>query len=356
VRGIVIVVADLYRPPGAEAVDFAAGAPRGALPGLEHAARFGARAVLARGWREWLADSLGCAHLAGVAPACLAAAAAGAAAQSAATTRAAFEEDARARWIATPVHLTASLASVHLAHRGILRLPRAQQDALAAAFHRAFGTPGFELRPLPSGDFLLSTRGIEPVCTYEPARFAGGDVAGALPQGRAAAALRRLFAEFEMWLHTEPLNEERRRSGELPVTALWPWGAQGRTLPAAPGVARTLPAAFGCDAYLWGLWHLHGAECRALPARPERGPAAHAAGSALWVVTVGGAVQGEGEGTVLDALKSLDARFFSPAIEALRRGSTARVTIVANDTRLVLGRRDALRLWRRPRPALGGFA
>ena len=361
-RGIVIVVADLYRPADGDAAGFVSAAPRGALPGIECVARFGERAALAEGWRAWLAGSLGGADLASVAPARMAAAVCGVpgaawSGPQAPSAQAAFAENGHALWIATPVQLAAGLAHVHLDHRGVLRLPRPQQAALAAAFGREFGALGFELHPLPSGDFLLDTCGIEPVATSDPARCAGGEVAAALPQGPASAALRRLLAEIEMWLHAQPLNEQRRRTGEPPVTALWLWGARGRTLAAAPRAPpRQLPQAFGCDAYLSGLWHLHGAAVRAVPARLEQARGAGPGGCTLLVVTVGGELLSEAGGTVLDALAHLDERFVSPALGTLRHGMIAGVTLVVNDTRLVLGRRGHLKVWRRARAALEAFA
>jgi len=112
-----------------------------------------------------------------------------------------------------PLHLSAGGARLYLDHRGVLRMPPAELALLAAAFQDTFGVSGFTLTPLSSGDFLLSTAGIAAVATTEPARCAGNDVAEALPRGAAAAPLRRLLAEIEMWLHGQALNEARLRRG-----------------------------------------------------------------------------------------------------------------------------------------------
>src|SRR2546423_996126 len=213
VREIVIVIADLYLPQGAAAV-------AGAAPGIERALRFGERAALEHGWREWLAHELGRADLAGAAPACVAAAELAPAGPPAGASG--------TLWIATPLHLSAGAARAVLDHRGVLRLPPAELAALAAAFQDTFGPSGFTLMPLSSGGFLLRTVGIAAVATTEPARCAGGDLAAALPSGPAAAPLRRLLVEIEMWLHGQALNEARRRRGEPPGMTLWPWGAPGR--------------------------------------------------------------------------------------------------------------------------------
>jgi len=337
VREIVIVIADLYLPvPG--------GAVAGAVPGIESAGRFGERVALQHGWREWLARAVGREDLAGAAPACIAAAAAdvgpgGPLAGASGTL-----------WIATPLQLTAGAARLYLDHRGVLRLPRVELAALAAAFQDTFAVSGCSLTLLSSGDFLLRTAGMAPVSTIEPARCVGNDLAEALPRGAAAAPLRRLVAEIEMWLHGQALNEARVRRGEPPVTTLWPWGAEGRAVQPERRAGRATLRAFGADPYLSGLWHLQAEVCRALPQRLEEVLADEHAGGVVLVL------QTDSHDTLAQALARLDERFVSPALKALRRGEVSSVTLIANDTRVTLRRRSHLRLWRRPRAGLRSFA
>ena len=342
-REIVIVIADLYLPDGAHGTPVTGGAATGAVPGIESAGRFGERAALQDGWREWLARAVGREDLAGAAPACIAAAAADVAPGGPAGA-------GDTLWIATPLQLTAGAARLYLDHRGVLRLPRAELAALAAAFQDTFAGSGCSLTPLSSGDFLLRTAGIAPVATIEPARCAGNDVAEALPRGAAAAPLRRLVAEIEMWLHGQALNEARVRRGEPPVTTLWPWGAEGRAVQPERRAGRATPRAFGADPYLSGLWHLQADVCRALPQRLEEVLAdEHACGVVL-------VLQTDSHCTLAQALARLDERFVSPALKALRRGEVSSVTLIANDTRVTLRRHSHLRLWRRPRAGLRSFA
>ncbi|TLY54655.1 MAG: hypothetical protein E6K50_03850 [Gammaproteobacteria bacterium] len=347
-REIVIVIADLYLPHGTNGAPPGAAAVAGAAPGIESAGRFGQRAALEHGWREWLAHALGRADLAGAAPACIAAAEvapAGPAVGASGTL-----------WIATPLHLSAGAAPLVLDHRGVLRLPQAELATLAAAFQDTFGVSGFTLTPLSSGDFLLRTAGMATVATTEPARCAGRDLAAALPRGAAAAPLRRLLAEIEMWLHGQALNEARRRRGEPPVTSLWPWGAEGRAVQPERLAARPMPRAFGADPYVSGLWRLQADLCRALPGRLEDVLPEERARGLVLVVEVGRELQPDGHDTLTGSVARLDARFVSPALTALRRGEVASVTLIANDTRITLRRRSHLRLWRRPRAGLRSFA
>jgi hypothetical protein len=344
VRELVIVIADLYLTDAPDAAAPEVAAAFDAVPGIEAVTRFGTRTPLTRGWRDWLASSLGHPELSGAALACTAAAVLPVPPPPVLTS-----------WIATPLSLHAGAASVHLDHRGILRLARAEQDALAADFARTFGSSGHALLPLPSGAFMLCTSAIGPRAMREPARWAGSELAASLPDGSAAAPLRRLMAETEMWLHGQPVNTSRAQRGQMPVTTLWPWGAEGRIVHPAPGSLRVEASAFGRDPWLEGLWHLGGSACRALPA-DTAGLLAGADTARIVVVTEGGSeLQQAVEGTVASAVATLDERFVSPALRALRRGELARVTLILNDVRFAVARNSLRRLWRHTRRGLEGF-
>jgi hypothetical protein len=346
VREIVMVIADLYLPPDAAAAAPELAAAFVQVPGIESAGRFGQHAALPHGWREWLVERVGRTDLSGLAPACVVGAA----------HRAALS-DASGTWIATPVHLRAGLTRVHLDHRGLLHLPPAEQTMLAADFRRTFGASSLSLIPLSSGEFLLSAPGIAPVATVEPARCAGGDVAEVLPHGPAAAPLRRLAAEIEMWLHGQALNEARGERGEPPVSALWLWGAEGRRAwPEPRACTDGQGTAFGSDCWLQGLWHLQGSACRALPEGLEEALAASDAASRVLLIAEAGRELQRNEGSLAQAVARLDERFVSPALRALRRGELASVTLIVNDARATLRRGSHLRLWRRRRAGLGSFA
>ncbi|MGH8134388.1 MAG: hypothetical protein ACRETP_14390 [Steroidobacteraceae bacterium] len=349
-REIVILIPDLYLARGTEAQ----GAPAdlGPVPGLEYAGRFGERAQLAGGWREWLARWVGHEELAQRSVAAIAAA-------SLAPSPA--PAGAATLWIATPVRLIAGLTRVHLDHRGIVRLPHAELTVLAADFYRTFGASGLALQPLCDGNLLLAAPGLAPVATVEPARCAGGEVT--VPHGPAAAPLLRLAAEIEMWLHGAALNEARAARGESPVTALWLWGAERRAPPPGAtvfaGTARVGPQpatlAFGSDAYLRGLWHLHGEVSRPLPGRLEE-VLAQGTERAVLVVEVADELRGNVQWTVAQAVAELDRRLIGPVLRALRDGVLERMSVVVNDTLVAVGRRSGLKRWRRPRAGLAGFA
>jgi hypothetical protein len=349
VQELVIVIPDLYLPRELRGADEETAA-LGNIPGIESVARFGTRAALTGGWRTWLIGSVGRMELEDVAPVCVAAAALEAGLAAARLDRSA----AATHWIATALHLRAGLTRVHLDHRGLLRLAAGEQSSLAEDFAHTFGSSGYALAPLPAGEFLLSTPGLEPVATDEPARYVGRELHEQLPAGRTAAPLRRLLAEIEMWLHAQPLNEARRFRGEVPVTSLWPWGAAGRIVRPELRAQSEIPLAFGRDAWLEGLWRLQGAACRPPPQRLEE-VLASGASRAVLVVGVAGQLCRD-ENTLAGALSRLDARFVSPALHALRHRTLERLTLILNDARAQLDRRSLRRFWRRAPTGLAGFA
>lgn len=339
----VIVIPDLYLH-GAEQAE------AGGAAALEYAGRFGARTRLTGGWRSWLAVWLGRGDLAGVSVAAIAAAARPAGGLAA------------TRWMATPVTLVAGLTRAYLERGGILRLLPEEQTWLVSDFQRTFGGSDLVLEPLRDGQLLLTTPAMAAIASAEPARCAGGELT--LPRGPAAAPLLRLTAEVEMWLHGASLNDARAARGAPRVTSLWLWGAGGGALPAAaspraavtngPGRGATL--ACGADAFLDGLAPLAGALLEALPESPAALFAERRAVRAVLLAGLADAAPGAHPWSLSAAVSALDRRLIRPALDALMAGRLGRLTLIANDTRITLGRHSALKRWRRPRPGLGAFA
>ncbi len=207
--------------------------------------------------------------------------------------------------------------------------------------------------------------------TTEPARALVADLEASLPKGSDARSLKRLGAELEMWLHAHPLNETRRRRGELPVSSLWLWGGGPRVADVAPNpapvpTATTIPTAtapsntpthwaFGTDPYLAGLWHLHGGRLNALPDPLTRFLSDPGSQRAVFVTEVTPMLHSNPHWTVFEALAEIDRRLVSPALAALRQGTLESLILIANDTELRIRRHDHQKFWRRRQSALTGL-
>jgi len=349
VREIVIVIADLYLEPELAAPPAAAQSSGAhAMPGIGHLARFGDKAALPEGWRAWTARWLGLPQHARAAPASVAAAAL------------ADPPADRAVWLATPMHWIAGLTSLHCDRRSVLRLPGAELEALAMSFRETFRGSGFDLHPLASGEFLLSGPPLPAAATtIEPARMLLTSVAEALPAGEGAAALRRLSAEIDMWLHGHRVNEERARRGAPPVATLWVWGG-GAPAVSPPAAAREgVDAAFGADAYARGLWRLAGGESRPMPVDWAAVLDEPRAQRALGVVEVAELLHANASWLLADAAAEIDRRLISPSLAALHRGTLERLVLLANDRSFTVRAAHRWRLWRHTRtlrPGLGELA
>jgi len=304
---LILVLRDFFLP---EEVAAPADLPR--LPALETLLATGSPEPLPQGWRAALASMIGGRELAAVAPAAVV---------SGAWPGAQARAD-EPQWLATPVHYFAGLDSVRLHPAGLLQLSAAAQAALVRDFGRVFGEAPWRLQAAGGRELLLS--GEVPAAGGEdPAFFLGRDPREGLPRGAGAATLRRLGVEIEMWLHEHPINQERQARGELPVSALWFWGA-----PDAP--ARTpLPEVrlgrrrlHGEDPYAEALWRLGGGQSASLPENLEALDEPEAPAHVLLYPTLA-------EDGLSGALQRLERDWLAPGLAALRGGRLPAIRLLA---------------------------
>ena len=351
---ILVVIPDLYLPRDWQR----ARAVEPALGGLEHLARFGRREPLGAGWRAWLAGWAGAGdRVASLAPAVVAACARRRGSRE--RSRPAPALGAASVWMATPVHLVTSLASLHLDRRSVLYPGASEQLALVEDFGRTFEGSGFQLDMLEGGGMLLFGPVSLPAQTQEPARAMGESLAEALPRGPGAAALRKMGGEIEMWLHGHALNQAREGRGELTVTALWLWGGGAADPPLLaadqgdPDSSERI--AFGLDEYLRGLFAHIGARVLPLPVQFTEILSYSRARAAVLVVEAGRMLEVDRNWTLPEAVAEIDRRFLVPAVRALQGRALGRLQVLANDWLLSLLARHRLRRWRRARPGLSGL-
>lgn len=292
-------------------------------------ARAGASA-LGGDWREWLA--------ARAAPAALGEFSLAAIARAAFVDPATTKPETTGYWLATPVHLFAGLDSVHVHPAGLLQLSAEEQQALVSDFARVFFDSLWRLEATGHRELLLAGAPLD-ASGADPAGFKGADPTAGMPHGQAAGALRRLGSEIEMWLFEHAVNRGRESRGELPVTALWLWGAQTSDAPRSPIDAAPLtePLLFGRDVYAEALWRLQGRTTLGLIAAQEAIDATPMRLSSDTVVLVEG-------------LTELERRWLPGALQALRARRLSRLSLVAGARVFRMSALSSMRFWRKTVP------
>jgi 2,3-bisphosphoglycerate-independent phosphoglycerate mutase len=107
---------------------------------------------------------------------------------------------------------------------------------LIAALNRELGDENIKFYPGVSYRNILKLRGhgdaLEAICT-PPHDIPDKEIDSFLPRGRGSQILRELMGRSEAVLRYHPVNERRRRRGEIPVTTIWLFWGSGQ-LPEMP--------------------------------------------------------------------------------------------------------------------------
>jgi hypothetical protein len=202
----------------------------------------------------------------------------------------------------------------------------------------------------------------------DPATLLGADPSAGLPRGADAATLRRLGSEIEMWLHEHPLNLERQRDAQLPVTALWLWGnaAASPAAATADAAARAprgssattatraaheshaaLPRLAGEDTYAQALWELGGAPVSAAPEPDAALTPDTALGAPRGAVLLQRVCEPPG---VAPNLEQLERRWWAPVRAALRARRLSALYLLTGTQVHALSGWSLARFWRVKRP------
>lgn len=240
---------------------------------------------------------------------------------------------------AAPVHLLAGLDHLQLATPVPLPVTSDEEAALLATLNDHVEGTGFRLRACDGRGWLLACpAGLE--CTAsEPAAAIGCNLRERLPGGREAARVRAMVNDWQMLLHEHPVNVARESRGLPTVNSVWPWGFGAATAPT--GTVRGL--LITDDAWLTGLWRLHGGEVRPLA---TLGPSLEAGTGRILV-----GIAPRLDGMDADAeLHWLERAVFGPLQSALRAGRLERVELLVGDAVFALRATGRLRFWRRTRP------
>lgn len=250
-------------------------------------------------------------------------------------------------WFAQCVHLDAGVDRVYLRYTAPPSLSAAEWQAIEDGFNRTFAATGQRLFEGRGSRAYLACDQPLNVDTRDPVRSRGMDIHATLPSGPDAVVANRLLTEIQMWLHDHPVNMRREERGLETVNAMWIWG--GGHLPDL-GAAVALPALYGDDPFLDGLWRLKGGAGVRLPASLAAVDQTRTEG-----VIVALQSMSESSPSPAQGMRMLEQNWFAPAVAALRRGQLSRIQLHANDRLVALDRPGSWRMWRRARSWVEGL-
>jgi len=236
--------------------------------------------------------------------------------------------DAASVCLATPVRYVAEMSNVRLPADGILSLRQSEAHALAVDFSRVWHDAGIRLLAGRSADlYCLVDQALE-VTTHDPEEALDQRIENHLPSGTAAARLRQLMSEIEMWLFEHAVNRSRTANAAAAVNGLWLWGG-GPALTSLPPVDGWTA---GDDPFF-----------SAFAARRESSGAASG-------VMVTAAEPGTAE------WRGVESSWLEHSLADLRSGRIARLDLSAGGRCFSVGARWKWRRWRRHRPGWEYFA
>jgi hypothetical protein len=247
---------------------------------------------------------------------------------------------ARGTWAcAAPVHLLTAIDHLQLAAPVPLPLEAAESAALLASLETHLAGTGFRLHSFPGRGWLCECPA-DLVCTaVEPAAAIGRNLRELLPGGRDAALVRALVNELQMLLHEHPVNEMRASRGAPAMNSLWLWGFGAAVEPRA----QVQGALLTDDAWLAGLWRLHGGEVGS----PDELSAHLRRSTTVLRVALAPA---NGDENLREQLAALDQSLLALARAALIDGTVQCLSVHTGQTAFEVPRHARWRLWRRSCP------
>jgi len=280
-------------------------------------------------WRQWLLDG------AGLGESLLERFPAGPCAHAAWTGR-----PACGTWAcAAPVHLLTAIDHLQLAAPVPLPLEAEESAALLASLDAHLAGTGFCLHSFPGRGWLCECPPDLVCAAVEPAAAIGRNLRELLPGGRDAARVRGLVNELQMLLHEHPANERRALRGAPAMNSLWLWGFGTTVEPRAQAQGALLTD----DAWLAGLWRLHGGEVGS----PDELADFLRRGRAVVRVAL---APTSGDENLRDQWAALDRLLLAPARAALVDGVVECLSLHTGRAAFEVRRHARWRLWRRSRP------
>jgi hypothetical protein len=238
---------------------------------------------------------------------------------------------------ARPVHLLTAIDHLQLA-AGRLVMDEAESARLAGDINRHLEGRGFRLHVSGANDdWQLECAQPLECASVEPADASGRNLRDLMPAGRDGARVRSLVNEIQMLLHEHPVNAARSERRQPAINSVWLWGI-GRLEKVMPV---NLPTLYTDDAWLAGLWRLHGTAARSLAEFADAGEAG--------IDTLVACARAPG-GNAGTNLAFAEAACFAPARARLLQGSTTAISLLVGERTVAVGSRARYRFWRRRRP------
>ncbi|MDB5901789.1 MAG: 2,3-bisphosphoglycerate-independent phosphoglycerate mutase [Betaproteobacteria bacterium] len=263
-----------------------------------------------------------------------------------------------AYWLrADPVHIKVGREGLRVVHSALFDVSADEAQVLVAALNAHFeGSDLIFAAPHPKRWYVKVSRTPD-LLTHTVGEVAGQDVQRHLPAGADALAWHGRFNEAQMVLHEHPVNEARETRGEPAVNSVWFWG--GGVTPMVQG--RHFASVASDDAVATALAAVADVPAAALPAdasawlaTPERARDSSHSPHLVTLDQLATAVAYDDAHAWRTRIEALEAQWFAPLVEALRKGRLSALTVVAlgaeASCRYTVNRADLLKLWRRPQP------
>jgi hypothetical protein len=260
-------------------------------------------------------------------------------------------DPADACWLqADPVHLKVQGDHLVLADSKSFDITRSETADMLAALNAHFLQDGIEfIAPVPQR-WYARVRDEPRIRTTPTTEVAGRSIERFLPRGDDAARWRRLSNEAQMLLHSHPCNDAREMRGKLMINSVWFWGA-GRLSRVDGDVSYQV--VYSGHPLAVGLASTAGLEIESAPHSSAELIKAHRGeprDRALLVVLEALRDALNDVQAWRRALGELEARWFAPLLEALKRGDVKKVTLHMLGPEMSLSsiskRFDYLKLWR----------
>jgi hypothetical protein len=256
-------------------------------------------------------------------------------------------------WLrADPVHLIVGRTGLRLAPPDTLQLAPEEAAALAGTLAAHFVEPRFALDPRTPRRWYLGADTPFLLHTTAPADAAQMAFEDALPRGADRLPWLAFLNEVQMLWFDHPVNRAREQRGEPVASSLWLHG--GGRLPSGAAAAE-FDLIAGGGALAAALARL--AVRRHLPLPPTAATLldGEPVQRALIVLDQPRRARAAGDPFAWrDSIERIERDWIVPLDQALRAGRLASLRVIdpqgAATMTLDVGRRDGLRLWRRPRP------